>query len=84
MPLYEYQCEECGLNFEVRQKFTDAPIKVCGRCGGAVKKQISQTAFTLKGGGWYDQGYTHGESCHSSASKASSSACASCPKAVNS
>ncbi|WP_321371369.1 FmdB family zinc ribbon protein [uncultured Desulfuromusa sp.] len=84
MPLYEYQCEECGLNFEVRQKFTDDPVKVCGRCGGLVKKQISQTAFALKGGGWYDQGYSQGKSCQSGVTNGGSDSCAACPKAVNS
>jgi len=81
MPLYEYQCEDCGLNFEVRQKFSDKPINTCRHCGGHAKKLISRTAFTLKGGGWYEQGYSHGNSCPAPAS--SSDACASCPKAAN-
>jgi putative FmdB family regulatory protein len=84
MPLYEYQCEECGLNFEVRQKFTEDPVKSCRNCGGIVKKQISQTAFTLKGGGWYDQGYSQAKSCQPAATTSGSEACASCPKVVNS
>ncbi len=57
MPLYEYSCEDCGLHFEVRQKFSDAPVTSCRQCGGEVKKLISMAAFTLKGGGWYQQGY---------------------------
>lgn len=84
MPLYEYQCEECGLNFEVRQKFTDEPVKNCRSCGGVVKKKISQAAFTLKGGGWYEQGYSHGKGCQTSASTSGGEPCSSCPKAVNS
>ncbi len=84
MPLYEYQCEECGLNFEVRQKFTDDPIKNCRNCGGVVKKKISQSAFALKGGGWYEQGYSHGKGCQTSASTGGGESCSSCPKAVNS
>ncbi len=82
MPLYEYQCEECGLRFEVRQKFSDAPIECCSKCGGHVQKLISQTAFTLKGGGWYQQGYSQQASCPA-ASTGASDACASCPKAAN-
>ena len=82
MPLYEYQCEDCGLNFEVRQKFSDEPINTCRQCGGNAKKQISQTAFALKGGGWYEQGYSQKKSCSAPAA-GSSDACASCPKAVN-
>ena len=59
MPLYEYRCEVCNLQFEVRQKFSEAPKEECPECGGNVKKLISQAAFSLKGGGWYQQGYVH-------------------------
>ena len=96
MPLYEYQCEECGLKFEVRQKFSDAPIDTCRECGGKARKLISQTAFTLKGGGWYQEGYSVSKSDSSVSetekkepkvdkptTKSSTDACASCPKAAN-
>ena len=82
MPLYEYRCEACGLNFEVRQKFSDEPIDTCRFCGGQAKKMISKTAFTLKGGGWYDQGYAHEKSCPTPAA-GGGDACTTCPKAVN-
>ncbi|MDA3902889.1 MAG: zinc ribbon domain-containing protein [Desulfuromusa sp.] len=82
MPLYEYKCEDCGLNFEVRQKFSDDPINTCNHCGGSAKKLISQTAFALKGGGWYQQGYAGEKSCPAPAA-GGSDACASCPKAAN-
>lgn len=81
MPLYEYQCENCGLQFEVRQKFSDAPPEACRECGGPLKKLISQAGFSLKGGGWYQQGYANSPSCP--ASSKSNEACASCPKAAN-
>lgn len=79
MPLYEYQCEDCGLRFEARQKFSDEPLSVCRECGGQAKKLISRGAFTLKGGGWYDQGYSQAASC--SAASPGKEACASCPAA---
>lgn len=82
MPLYEYQCRDCQHHFEVRQKFSDAPITVCPACGGTVEKQISQTGFALKGGGWYQQGYSAGGGSCASAGK--SEGCAGCPKAANS
>ncbi|MFK5925802.1 MAG: zinc ribbon domain-containing protein [Desulfuromusa sp.] len=84
MPLYEYQCEDCGLNFEVRQKFADEPIKTCRHCGGHVKKMISYATFALKGGGWYEQGYSQSKSCPAPATTSGGDTCASCPKAVNS
>ena len=87
MPLYEYRCDDCGLVFEVRQKFSDEPLNACRHCGGKAKKLISQTAFTLKGGGWYQQGYSSEQKCSTSTSgstnTSSSEACASCPKAAN-
>jgi len=53
MPLYEYRCDDCGVVFEARQKFSDEPLDTCRHCGGRAKKMISKTAFALKGGGWY-------------------------------
>ncbi len=58
MPIYEYQCPDCGHPFEVLQKFTDDPVTTCPKCNqGNVKKLISQTSFVLKGGGWYNDHY---------------------------
>ncbi|MEZ4484113.1 MAG: zinc ribbon domain-containing protein [Syntrophotaleaceae bacterium] len=39
--MYEYQCEECGLVFEARQKFSDEPLTECKQCGGPVNKLIT-------------------------------------------
>ncbi len=72
MPIDEYKCDKCGLVFEARQKFSDAPLKECRECDGKVNKLISNSAFTLKGGGWYEQGYTHAPP---SCPKAESGAC---------
>lgn len=80
MPMYEYKCQACGLVFEARQKFSDAPLTACRECGGAVEKMISQTGFALKGGGWYDQGYGEKAAC---ASAGKAPGCSGCPKAVN-
>jgi putative FmdB family regulatory protein len=57
MPLYEYQCDACGNRFEAIQKFSDPPLEVCPRCGGAVKKLQSAPAFQFKGSGWYITDY---------------------------
>ncbi len=80
MPMYEYKCHDCGLVFEARQKFSDAPLSECRACGGGVEKLISRTAFALKGGGWYDQGYGNKPACDQAEK---SPACAGCPKAAN-
>ena len=57
MPLYEYQCDTCAHRFEVIQKFSDAPIEVCPKCGGPVKKLLSSPAIQFKGSGWYITDY---------------------------
>ena len=82
MPMYEYQCEACGLVFEAMQKFSDAPLTECKACGGAVKKLISQSGFALKGDGWYQHNYSApktGAACPSS----EGGGCGGCPKAAN-
>ena len=57
MPIYEYECAKCGHRMEVWQKFSDPPVTTCERCNGRVKKLISQSAFHLKGTGWYVTDY---------------------------
>lgn len=57
MPLYEYQCDTCAHRFEVIQKFSDAPIEVCPKCAGPVKKLLSSPAIQFKGTGWYITDY---------------------------
>jgi len=57
MPLYEYQCENCGATFEVIQKFADAPVETCRSCGGKVRRLLSAPAIQFKGSGWYVTDY---------------------------
>ena len=58
MPIYEYSCQECGKDFEEIQKFSDPPIELCPCCGSLeAKRKVSVSAFHLKGGGWYKDGY---------------------------
>lgn len=58
MPIYEYRCRSCLHEFEHFQKITDEPIKQCPKCKGKVDRLVSSTSFTLKGSGWYKDGYT--------------------------
>jgi putative FmdB family regulatory protein len=57
MPVYEYRCNSCNIRFELRQKFSDQPAEKCPECGGPVRKLVSAASFSLKGGGWYGDGY---------------------------
>lgn len=67
MPIYEYKCTSCGHVLEIIQKFDDKPLKKCTECSGTLEKLISKSAFQLKGGGWYNEGYggSHGSSTSS-------------------
>ena len=58
MPLYEYQCTQCGEIEEAIQKFSDAPLTTCRHCTGKLSKLISQSSFHLKGTGWYVTDYS--------------------------
>ncbi len=68
MPIYEYECTQCGRHEEVIQKFSDNPINECAHCSGKLQKLISQSTFHLKGSGWYVTDYADGGKKPSSAS----------------
>jgi len=57
MPIYEYQCQNCGRHFEKRQSVTEEPLSECKKCGGLVEKQWSLSGFQFKGEGWYVTDY---------------------------
>ena len=55
MPIYEYDCADCGHQFETMRKISDGPLTTCPSCGKeSLKKLISKVAFRLKGTGWYE------------------------------
>ena len=57
MPVYEYGCE-AGHHFEVKQKFSDAPVTSCQICSLPVTKLISASGISFKGSGWYVTDYS--------------------------
>ena len=64
MLTYTYQCHNCGFVFEKEQKITDAPLNICPKCGGPVKRVITGgTGFILKGSGFYATDYKRSDSC---------------------
>lgn len=61
MPIYEYQCADCGHQLEALQKLSDAPLQQCPSCGlPELKKQISAAGFRLSGKGWYETDFKTG------------------------
>lgn len=72
MPIYEYQCEDCGRRSEVMQRVSDPPLETCEDCSGTLRKLLSAPAFQFKGSGWYVTDYARksgGESKESQGSK---------------
>ena len=55
MPIYQYQCADCGHALEALQKMSDSKLVDCPNCGApSLKKQVTAAAFKLKGTGWYE------------------------------
>ena len=57
MPLYEYECLQCGERFEEIRKFSDPPLTEHEECGGELRKLLSAPAIQFKGTGWYVTDY---------------------------
>ena len=54
MPVYTYRCDNCGVQFERHQSFTDTPLKTCPECRKkALRKVITPTKVIFKGSGFY-------------------------------
>jgi len=54
MPVYTYRCENCGVQFERHQSYTDEPLKICPECRKkSLKKVISPVRVVFKGSGFY-------------------------------
>jgi putative FmdB family regulatory protein len=72
MPLYEYECKQCGKHTEKIQKFSDPEITKCPHCGGMLERVVSAAAISFKGGGWFKDGYSHAKPKSSSESDSKS------------
>lgn len=73
MPLYEYQCQVCGVRFERRQHVSDRPVKVCPECGGEVQRLYQPVGIVFKGKGFYVTDHRGKSSTATSGSKSESS-----------
>ena len=73
MPIYEYECRKCGV-FDYEHPISARPLARCPRCKSKVTKLISATAFHLKGGGWYADGYDRKKSKTDSETKSDATA----------
>jgi len=54
MPTYDYDCADCGHEFEQFQSITAVPLEACPQCGGKVRRRIHGGAgLIFKGSGFY-------------------------------
>lgn len=53
MPTYEYECQACHERVEAVQKFSDAALTTCPKCGGELRKVFSAVGIVFKGSGFY-------------------------------
>jgi putative FmdB family regulatory protein len=60
VPIYEYKCPN-GHVFELFQKMSDPPPKVCEICGeGPLERVLYPVAVHFKGSGFYSTDYGRG------------------------
>jgi putative FmdB family regulatory protein len=91
VPIYEYKCRKCHEITEQIQGYDD-PGPKCPSCGGKTDKVMSESAFILKGTGWYKTDYAKSEASGGKGKKKAAPcaegkaegapACAGCPKAA--
>ncbi len=76
MPIYTYRCENCGVQFERNQKFSEPPLAWCPECGKkALRKVYTPVGIVFKGSGFYatDHRSPSGQRSSSSSSEEKSS-----------
>lgn len=53
MPIYEYECDRCGVRFERKQGISEDPISICPQCEGGTRRLIHPVGIVFKTGGFY-------------------------------
>jgi putative FmdB family regulatory protein len=53
MPVYEYECEQCGVRFERLQRMSEAALTECPECSGHVHRVMQPVGVIFKGSGFY-------------------------------
>lgn len=54
MPLYAYRCQNCGHEFEQRQRMSENPLTDCPQCQQvSLRRVINQVGIVFRGSGFY-------------------------------
>lgn len=75
MPVYTYRCDNCGVQFDHRQSFSDPVIEICPECSEkALHKVYTPVGIVFKGSGFYatDNRSPSGQSAKKSAGESAS------------
>jgi putative FmdB family regulatory protein len=84
VPIYEYQCDECGATVEAFQKMSDDPLTECEQCGGPLRKVLHPVAIHFKGSGFYTTDYGKGSGRRAGAKDGPDEASSSGPESASS
>jgi putative FmdB family regulatory protein len=81
VPTYEYECDDCGHNFDAFQLINEKPFKKCPSCGRRKLRRVigPGAAVIFKGSGFYQtdyrsEAYKKAAKAESEASKSSTAA----------
>lgn len=54
MPIYTYRCDNCGVQFERQQSFSEPPLSRCPECSKkTLRKVYTPVGIVFKGSGFY-------------------------------
>lgn len=54
MPIYDFQCTNCGFKNELMRKISESTTINCPQCSQeSFAKMLSAPSFQLSGSGWY-------------------------------
>jgi putative FmdB family regulatory protein len=67
MPIYEYQCKNCGHTFDELQSIKENPLVTCPKCGKDTLARLIGTGsgIIFKGSGFYQTDYKKSSSSES-------------------
>ena len=62
MPIYAYECSDCGNSKDILQKLSDKHLEICPECGKKnFARKLTAAGFVLKGSGWYATDFRDGQ-----------------------
>ena len=74
MPVYTFQCENCGVRFERLMGFNDPVLTYCPECNKkALRKVYTPVGIVFKGSGFYSTDHRSSSGSFNRTSKSSDS-----------